>query len=57
MVNLNEKAVGCLKGEDAGELLKAFMISGAAMAQQYHFESTTVQPQGTGAGDKLVKPR
>ena len=57
MFDMNEKAVGCLRGEDAIELLKTFMISGATMEQQYNSEPTTVHPQGTGAGDKLVKPR
>lgn len=58
MIDMNQKAVGCLRGEDAGQLLMAYLTSGAAMVQTAQpGAAVQKQPQGAGAGDQLIKPR
>ena len=55
---LNKKAVSCLKDNEAAEILKAYTSTvGLEMTQNHTPGGTQKQPQGTGAGDKLIKPR
>ena len=52
---LNRAAVGCLNGKEASEVLQAYLNTGPEMAFSVH-PGIQQQPQGTGAGDKLIKP-
>ncbi len=55
---LNKKAVSCLKDSEAAEILKAYTATAALeMVQNHTPGGAQKQPQGTGAGDKLIRPR
>jgi len=55
---LNTTAVGRKSGDDAGEILQAYVATNPVMALNRTIEMTaSAQPKGTGAGDKLIEPR
>lgn len=55
---LNTTAVGRKSGDDAGEILQAYVATNPVMALNRTVEMTAAaQPKGTGAGDKLIEPR
>ncbi|MDE1151829.1 MAG: hypothetical protein PW788_04750 [Micavibrio sp.] len=55
---LNSTAVGRKSGEDAGEILQAYVATNPMMALNRTMETTPgAQPKGTAAGDKLIEPR
>jgi hypothetical protein len=54
---LKRDAVSALKGKEAAEILQAYIGTEPEMSQSHTPSGTQKQPQGTGAGDKLIKPR
>ena len=55
---LETTAVGRKSGDDAGEILQAYVATNPVMALNRTIEvAATAQPKGTGAGDKLIEPR
>ena len=53
---LKRNAVSCLTGQEAEEILQAYIATSLEMVLS-HTSGLQKQPQGTGAGDKLIKPR
>jgi hypothetical protein len=53
---LDEPAVSSRSGKDAASLLQAYMNTGITMVLS-HTNGVQKQPEGTGAGDHLIKPR
>lgn len=54
---LKKDAVSALKGKDAAEILAAYIGTEPQMTQSHTPGGAQKQPEGTGAGDKLIKPR
>lgn len=55
---LSQMAVSSLDSEDATEVLQAFMETQPEMVLSVHpAAAVQKQPQGTGAGDRLIKPQ
>ena len=53
---LNRAAVRRESGENAGELLQAYIATGPALVMN-HTAVPSAQPQGAGAGSGVVEPR
>jgi hypothetical protein len=59
---LDTVAVSRRSGDDAGEILNAYLNTSPQMALNKTMEAApaaevTAQPKGTAAGDKLIEPR
>ncbi len=55
---LNSLAIGSRSGEDAEELLQAYIATGPVMVLNHTPAAAVEQrPKGTGAGDHLIEPR
>ncbi|MBI3441778.1 MAG: hypothetical protein HY052_08290 [Proteobacteria bacterium] len=55
---LDRAAVGVISGEEAGEILQAFISTGPAMVFNHTLGALSAQkPRGMGAGDQLIEPR
>lgn len=55
---LSSIAVSRRGGEDASQILQAYVATGPRMEQNNALEAAPGQrPKGTGAGDHLVEPR
>jgi hypothetical protein len=56
---LNTTAVGRKTGDDASEIMQAYVATGPQMAQNHTLGQAPAgtKPKGTGAGDHLIEPR
>lgn len=54
---LNSMAVGQKTGDEAAEILGAYIETGPGMLLNHTPAGLQKQPKGTGAGDHLIDPR